>query len=197
MSRIVILLDESGSMFSQKYDVIDGVNTIINQQRKLQKKDIYLDIIKFNTGVTNVSSKKLSQTPCFTSNEYNPNGGTALYDAVGGVINKYKNDPAVTMIITTDGMENSSREYKHTDMVKLIEEQRKLKDWKFIYLSEDPTTVQQGYTMGLNNTYGTSNSCIGRGQTGQHMQTGLFNKYVGECSQGYTNLSYDTWKTKM
>jgi hypothetical protein len=42
-------------------------------------------------------------------------------------------------------------------MVKLIDEQIKLKDWKFIYLSEDPTTVQQGYSMGLNNMYNTSN----------------------------------------
>lgn len=198
MSRIVVLVDESGSMYNQKYEVIDGINTMINSQRKLQEKDIYMDFVKFNTGVCHQYSKKLSQIPCITSKDYCPNGGTALYDAIGQIINKYNNETAVTMVITTDGMENSSKEYNRETITKLIDDQKKKKDWNFIYLSEDPTVSKQGYACGLDNFRGTKNACsnvyIGAGQTGAHMTKGSFNTYLGECSQQQTNMDYDSWK---
>lgn len=195
MSRIVVLIDESGSMSSQKYDVVDGINTMINSQRKLQEKDINMDIIKFNTGVNHYVSKPLSKMPCFTHTDYCPSGGTALYDAVGMAINKYRNEVGVTMVITTDGMENSSREYKLSDMKALINEQETTKDWKFLYLSEDPTTVRQGYSMGFHGTTtGCQNVCIGRSMSGKEMQTGKFNQYIGLCSQNKTKLNYNEWQ---
>lgn len=193
MSRLIVLIDESGSMFSQKHDVVDGVNTMINSQRKLQEQDIPMDFIKFNTGVCHYYSKKLSEMPCITSKDYSPNGGTALYDAIGSAINRYRNETGVTMVITTDGMENSSKEYNRETVVKLIDEQKKKKDWNFIYLSEDPTTVQQGYTMGFDNTTGSNNICVGYNQSGQCLQTGSFNMYLGERCQQKTKMDYGTW----
>lgn len=195
MSRIVVLIDESGSMHNQKSDVVDGINTMINSQRKLQETNIMMDIIKFNTQVNHYISKRLSDIPCFTLNDYEPNGMTSLYDAVGIAINKYKNETGVTMIITTDGMENSSREYKLEDMKSLINEQEKTKNWKFIYLSEDPTTVKQGYSMGF---HGRNTSCqnvaIGRSMSGKIMKNAEFNTYIGLCSQNKTDLSYEDWQ---
>jgi hypothetical protein len=193
MSRIIILIDESGSMSSQKYEVIDGINTMINSQRKLQETDITMDLIKFNTGVCHCYSKKLSQFPCITSKDYSPNGGTALYDAIGSSISKYSNETGVTMVITTDGMENSSKEFNKDSVVKLIDAQKLKKDWNFIYLSEDPTTVHQGYTMGFNNTTGSNNICVGYRQSGQNLTSGNFNCYLGERSQQKTSMDYSTW----
>lgn len=194
MSRIVVLIDESGSMTDQKYEVINGINTLINSQRKLQEKDVNMDIVKFNTKVCHYVSSKLSKMPCFTNIDYSPNGGTALYDAVGHVIHRYKNEKNITMVINTDGMENSSLEYKRTDMLKLIDEQTKLNNWKFIYLSEDPTTVQQGYNMGFKDTYSQQNCCVGRRQTGRNLSSVKFNTYLGEYSQGTTKLGYNDWQ---
>lgn len=195
MSRIVVLIDESGSMSSQKYEVVNGINTMINSQRKLQDNDINIDIIKFNTTVNHYKSNVLSKMDCFTHDDYCPNGGTALYDAVGSAINKYRNEVGITMVVTTDGMENSSQEYKLSDMKALISEQEKTKDWKFIYLSEDPTTVTQGLSMGFHGTSrGAQNCFIGRAQTGKHMQSTAFNQYIGECSQNKTKLSYNEWQ---
>ena len=182
-------------MSSQKYEVVNGINTMINSQRNLQEKDINMDIIKFNTRVQHYVSKPLCKMQCFTHNDYCPNGGTALYDAVGYAINKFRKETGVTMVITTDGMENSSCEYRLDDMKSLIAEQEKEKDWKFIYLSEDPTTVTQGYTMGFHGTsHGAQNCFIGREQSGKHMQTDTFNKYIGLCSQNKTKLSYNEWQ---
>lgn len=192
--RIILLIDESGSMHSQKMSVIDGINVMINSQRKLQKKDINFDIFKFNTTVTHSVSTKLSSIPCFTSQNYSPNGGTALYDAVGYAIHKYRSEPNTTMVICTDGMENSSREYSHKDMLSLIEEQKKSQDWNFVYLCEDPTTMNQGLRMGFDGTRGSSCVCIGRQQTGQNLSSRSFNTYIGEVSQGYTKSCYQDWQ---
>lgn len=198
MSRIVILIDESGSMSSQKYEVIDGINTIINSQRKLQETDVEMDFIKFNTGVKHQYSNKLSKMPCITSNDYCPNGGTALYDAIGQIIHKYRNEIGLTMVITTDGQENSSKEYTRDSITKLIDEQKKENDWNFIYLSEDPTVAQQGYSCGLNNYIGKRNVCsnatVGIGKTGMNLQSSVFNAYLGECSQQKTQMDYSGWK---
>ena len=79
--------------------------------------------------------------------------------------------------------------------IKVWVNSQKEKDWKFIYLSEDPTTVTQGYTMGFHGTsHGAQNCFIGREQSGRHMQTDTFNKYIGLCSQNKTKLSYNEWQ---
>lgn len=195
MSRIVLLLDESGSMNSQKMEVVDGINKMFNAQRELNPDGIQIDIFKFNTKVTHFSSGFISSMKPFTSNDYNPSDMTALNDAIGQAIHKYHSEEKVLMVIVTDGMENASKEYNHASMVAAIENQRKNKNWQFIYLSENPETVQQGHTYGFNNKVkGHSNVCIGYKQSGKHMGSSTFNSYLSKVCQAKTNLNYDEWQ---
>ena len=79
-----------------------------------------------------------------TEKEYFVRGCTALLDAVGKTIKKIqkvqKNTAddfradRVLFIITTDGMENASREYTYDKVKSLIEKQKKKHNWEFIFL---------------------------------------------------------------
>lgn len=79
-----------------------------------------------------------------TEREYFTRGNTALLDAVGRTIRQignaqkfskpeYRADKVI-FVITTDGLENASREYTY-DMVKAqIERQKSKYGWEFIFL---------------------------------------------------------------
>lgn len=193
--RIILLLDESGSMTSQRMEVIDGVNKMINTQRKLQEVDINIDIFKFNSSVKHHCSKKLSTINNFTSEDYYPNGCTALYDAISESIHKYRNEQDVIMIITTDGMENASKEHNQQTMISLIENQRKNLNWNFIYLSENPETVKQGYGLGFNNvSRGNNNIHIGRNMSGKQIGCESMQTYISDYCKKKTTSNYQDWQ---
>lgn len=79
-----------------------------------------------------------------TEDEYYVRGCTALLDAVGGAIrhignvHKYAREedrPEKTLfIITTDGMENSSRKYSYEKVKHMVERQKKKFGWEFLFL---------------------------------------------------------------
>ncbi len=193
--RIILLLDESGSMSSQKSEIISGVNEMIRHQRDLQDDDVDFSIVKFNDRVTRVRANTLKQIQLLTNRDYIPNGLTALYDAIGICINKYIDDKDTIMIIATDGMENASKEYTRTNMLDMIEKQRKTKNWNFIYLSEDPTTVKQGEDIGFSNMkYNCSNTFVGAKQCGRAIGSYSMQNFISQVSKGETKQNYDDWK---
>lgn len=193
--RIILVLDESGSMALQKSEIISGVNEMIRNQRNLQDGHIDFSIVKFNEKVTKVRENCLKHIQPLTSRDYNPNGMTALYDAIGVCINKYIEDKDTIMIIATDGAENSSREYTRQNMLDMIEKQRKTKNWNFIYLSEDPTTVKQGEDIGFTNSkYNCSNTFVGARQCGKTIGSNSLQSFISQVSKGETNQNYDDWQ---
>ena len=79
-----------------------------------------------------------------SDNQYCVRGCTALLDAVGGAIHHIKNVyryareediPEKTLfIITTDGMENASRQYSFDNVRRMIEHEKEKYHWEFLFL---------------------------------------------------------------
>jgi von Willebrand factor type A domain len=178
--RMILVLDESGSMATQTDDIIGGINTMIRKQRKLEPErnnKIFFDIVKFSDYVRPVISNTLRQIKEFTNADYQPSGGTALYDAIGSTIMKYRNENNVIMIIATDGGENASKTHNYHEIVRLIGEQREHHNWNMVYLSENIDTFQQGNRIGLvNGDRGSYNTCVQ--QLGKAMQTDCYNQNI-------------------
>ena len=94
-----------------------------------------------------------------TDKEYFVRGSTALLDAIGSTvshissIHKYvrKEDvPSHTIfVITTDGMENSSREYSSGKVKKMIEK-KKEDGWEFLVLGANIDAVETARGFGIN-----------------------------------------------
>ena len=86
-------------------------------------------------------------------------GNTALLDAVGKTINKIGNAQKhtveaeraeqVMVVITTDGMENASREFSHSKVRQMIEHQKSKYGWEFIFLGANIDAVATAESFGI------------------------------------------------
>lgn len=136
---IGIVVDESGSMFSLKDTVIKCFNDFLNEQKQ-DGDDAFITLVKFNKDVNFVIKRKqISSAKDITNNSYNPDGTTALYDAIFETIKsiekKNKNNNVIIAIIT-DGYENASRECTIDTIREIIKEKEKL-GWKFLFLASN------------------------------------------------------------
>ena len=143
--RIIVIVDRSGSMLSIAGDMEGALNSFVKEQRK-QKGKTRWTYWRFNQGVERVFSKKKGrEVPSFT---LQPEGMTALYDAIGKAVNVDDVDRKTVCVIVTDGAENSSREFTHANIVKLIQD-REAAGWQFVFLgaNQDSFAVSQGLGM--------------------------------------------------
>lgn len=157
--RIVIVLDESGSMSPNAGEVLQTINSFIEKQKEETKKegieDPLFTLIKFNSNVNLIiDDQLLSTVKPLTSHNYTPDGMTALNDALGFILTRFATKSRVMMVVMTDGQENSSQNFTMPQIKSMIELHKAPKgDWEFIYLSADPTLRAQGESLGLASRY--------------------------------------------
>ena len=94
-----------------------------------------------------------------TGKEYYVRGSTALLDAVGRTIDKIGNAQKYTaqeeqaekviFVITTDGMENASREYGYEKVRQMVERQKEKYCWEFIFLGANIDVWKPQHVLGL------------------------------------------------
>jgi len=158
-TRIVVVLDESGSMKEVQNEVITSLNTFINEQKSIEGECL-LTIVKFDTSVTPLLNDiPISNTQLLTREHYNPDQGfTALYDAVGYVFQKFGNETNVIVVILTDGEENASMTYSSSSIKELITTYKSPSphNWSFVYLADSPDLLEQGRNMGITQSSSSS-----------------------------------------
>jgi len=172
--KIVIILDESGSMQSIKNDMQKAINDLITEQKQVNGRPATLTLVKFNDNVNRViKNKNLADINTLSSEDYMPNGSTALYDAIGDTVNWFRNEKNVLMIIVTDGQENASRRYTRSDVTRMLEDKKSKNEWSYVYLSCDLNTFAQGNNIGLQRSEFATNNVIPQAQYGQYMSNNL------------------------
>ena len=143
---IVFLLDRSGSMGGMESDTIGGYNSYLNEQRG---KNVKVTTILFDDQYEILHERKnIKEVHDLTKKEYYVRGCTALLDAIGKTISLMDKEGAkkTIFIITTDGLENASREYNKEQIKSLIE---KHKDWEFMYIGADIDSYKEGEGIGI------------------------------------------------
>lgn len=158
-SEIVCVIDRSGSMSSIKSDAIGGFNSFLAEQKKV-KGEATLTLVQFDTEYEMIhENKPLKKVPKLHDGTYVPRGCTALLDAIGKTINevsdrvgklkKTQKPKKVIFAILTDGMENSSREFKRDQIHKMISDKKDADKWEFIFLAANQDAIQEGMSMGI------------------------------------------------
>ena len=159
LTELVFILDRSGSMAGLEDDTVGGFNSMVEKQRKL-KGDAFISTVLFD-GVSEVIHDRvdISEIKPLTREEYYVRGCTALLDAIGGAIHhimnihKYARDEDVpehtVFVITTDGMENASREYSAERVKKMIEQQKEKAGWEFLFLGANIDAVGTAASVGI------------------------------------------------
>ena len=143
---IVFLLDRSGSMGGIETDTIGGYNSYINEQKKNNAK---VTTILFDDKYEMLTKREeIKNIKKLTNKEYYVRGCTALLDAIGNTINFMDKEKAnkVMFVITTDGMENASKEFTRAKIKEMIQGH---KDWEFIYIGADIDSYSEGQSIGI------------------------------------------------
>ena len=158
LTELVFILDRSGSMAGLEEDTIGGFNSMIAKQKD-EEGECYVTTVLFDHEIDTLHDrKKLSEIAPLTDKDYTVRGCTALIDAIGVTVNKIANIhkyarkedvPATTMfVITTDGMENASKEYS-SDKVKRIIEDKKKDGWEFLFIGANIDAVETAKHFGI------------------------------------------------
>ena len=159
ITELIFILDRSGSMGGLESDTIGGFNAMIEKQKK-EPGEAYVTTILFDHVSETLHDRiPLEKIPEMTDKDYTVRGCTALIDAIGGAIrhietiHKYvrpEDVPANTMfIITTDGMENASKEFSSAEVKKMIERKKEECGWEFLFVGANIDAVETAKHFGI------------------------------------------------
>ena len=140
-------------------DTIGGYNSMLKKQREAEGEVLVSTVLFDDRSEVLYDRVPLEKMPQMTEKEYYVRGCTALLDAVGGAVrhignvHKYAREedrPEKTIfVITTDGLENASREYTSERVKKMIERQKEKYGWEFIFLGANIDAVETAGRIGI------------------------------------------------
>lgn len=173
LTEIVFILDRSGSMSGLEADTIGGFNSLIRKQ-KTEEGEAFVSTILFDDRQEVLHDRvDIQKINPMSDKEYYVRGCTALLDAVGGAIHhigtvhKYAREedrPEKTLfIITTDGMENSSRRYTYEKVKQMVERQKEKYGWEFLFLGANIDAIDVAGRFGIKADRAVKYECDARG----------------------------------
>jgi uncharacterized protein YegL len=172
-THIAVVLDKSGSMGSVKTDTIGEFNNFLKEQKEATG-EATMTLVTFNdkTSVINDFSP-IKEMTGLTEESYRPDGYTALHDAVGLTINSVgkrlaemdetKRPSSVLFIVITDGHENRSTEFKANQIKEMIDHQKGVYNWEFVFMGANQDAVLTGGTLGVKASSSMTYSNTSRG----------------------------------
>ncbi len=163
VTELVFILDKSGSMSGLEEDTIGGYNAMLQKQKK-EDGEARVTTVLFNHEYDLLHDRmNMKGIGPITRGEYEVGGTTALLDAIGLTIQKVDNEQRraseeeratnVLFVITTDGFENSSKEYSYEKVKAMIMQQKAAYDWSFIFLGANIDAVSTAAKFGINKDY--------------------------------------------
>lgn len=161
----LIILDKSGSMSSIREQALSGANETLQTIRAAQQENPddhqMISFVTFDTGArrpfvrTIIDSEKIESVNDITPDQYQPYGGTPLYDAMGLSITALKElvkeGDHVLVTVITDGFENSSHIYS-AEMIKELVESLTTQGWVFTYIGANQDSEQTASGLGIRST---------------------------------------------
>lgn len=163
----LIILDESGSMDCVRQQTISGCNETINTIKQAQKKfadtqDHFVSIYLFQENDERPSHYIVKNIPAdaakhISKKDYEPWGGTPLYDAVGSTLVDLKMTTGASRLaigsvtIITDGWENASRHYTLPKVAKMIAELKEM-GWSFNFIGANIDVQATAQSLNIDNS---------------------------------------------
>ena len=150
-------------------DTIGGFNSMIEKQKK-EEGEAYISTVIFDDRTEVLYDRvPIAKVEPMTDKQYYVRGCTALLDAIGSSvhhianIHKYANEadvPEKTLfIITTDGMENSSRIYSYEKVRQMVEKEKEKYGWEFVFLGANMDAISVARRFGINANRAVTYEC--------------------------------------
>jgi len=181
LTELVFILDRSGSMSGLEQDTIGGYNSLLEKQKN-EPGEATITTVLFDDHYELLHDRiNLKGIKPITGSEYFVRGTTALLDAIGRTIDKIKNAQNntaaeeraenVMFVITTDGMENASREYRFDKIKSMIEERKKC-GWQFLFIGANIDAIETAGKFGISPDHAVNYSHDPRGTELKYMAMG-------------------------
>ena len=159
LTEVVFILDRSGSMSGLESDTIGGFNSMITKQKK-EEGEAYITTVLFDDKIETLHDRiEIGRVEPMNDSQYFTRGCTALLDAIGKTVNhisdihrysRKEDRPEKTIfIITTDGLENSSREFTYDKIKKLLTKKQEKDGWEFLFLGANIDAIEVAGKMGI------------------------------------------------
>lgn len=194
LTEIIFLIDRSGSMAGLESDTIGGFNSLIEKQCRLEGETL-LTTVLFDDQYEVLWNGIDANHARLTDKEYYVRGTTALLDAVGKTIldvgyrlaktSKEQRPGKVIFVITTDGMENASREFTYAKVKEMIQHQKDKYSWEFIFIGANIDAAREADSIGISeyDAYNFEASSAG--------VEGMYHMVEEELSERRENLQFD------
>ncbi|WP_066255364.1 vWA domain-containing protein [Neobacillus drentensis] len=159
LTELVFILDKSGSMAGLEADTIGGYNAMLKKQQKAEGEAVVTTSLfdhDYELLHDRINIRGISP---ITEKDYELGGTTALLDAIGFTIQKIINvqkrtsederAEKVLFVITTDGMENASREFTVGQIKKKVQHQKDKYGWEFLFLGANIDAIATAARFGI------------------------------------------------
>lgn len=155
-TAVQLVLDRSGSIRKILSDMQGGLQTFIEDQKKVPGR-CTLRISQFDNEYEVVhGSRPISEVEVPS---IHPRGWTALLDAWGRALTEFGEELAalpedqrpskVIFVVMTDGLENASKEWTYDQVHAATTEQREKWGWEFLFLGANMDAVKEGAKLGV------------------------------------------------
>jgi hypothetical protein len=151
----IIVMDRSGSIESILAGQQSGLGEFFASEAKVPGKATY-SLWDFNADIRCRAS--LAQLDTVRTYVIEPHGGTAMHDAVGDAVAAEGEKLAalpederpedVTVIIASDGLENSSRRRAGPEVKAMLDHQQDAYGWRVIYMGTNQDAFAEGARFG-------------------------------------------------
>ena len=159
LTEMLFILDRSGSMSGLETETIGGFNSLIEKQKKVDGSAI-VNTVLFDGEMNVIHNREpLENVNPLTEREYYARGCTALLDAVAKSVKHIRKvqkslpeeeKPEHTIVvITTDGEENSSREYTLDKVKRLVKRMQEKHNWEFMFLGANIDAIRAAGRIGI------------------------------------------------
>ncbi|WP_019991375.1 vWA domain-containing protein [Rudanella lutea] len=159
----LIILDESGSMGALHPTTLSGFNEIVQtiqtSSRQFPQQPQFVSFVTFNgSGIRTILDKQPAhQLRLLTADQYQPNGSTPLFDAMGRSLMRLElqieteSNPTVLVSILTDGEENTSREFTAAAVRAMVQRLTQT-GWSFTYMGANHSVEGAAAAIAITNT---------------------------------------------
>lgn len=200
-----LILDRSGSMYSCIEQTVTGVNSQIRRIKEIAERfpeqEVATSLCLFNHKVSQVRDRvSIGMLEEISYLDYQPDGNTALYDAIGLTIKRLqetigqeveRNEASVVVVIFTDGRENASRQFTHNHISSLISELEMTGKWSFSYIGATLDAVNIAVNLNIRAS-NASRYSVNESVKEFNKVADCFEYYIGHKEQGVVNKNFLT-----
>lgn len=156
-TELIFILDRSGSMGGLETETINGYNSVVKKQTE-ECENLKVTTVLFDNQIDKIYDGVSGKDAMLNDKQYFVRGSTALLDAVCVTIKEVENrhkkmtvskrPKKVIVAITTDGYENSSKEYDYPKTKELIKTKQE-NGWEFLFMAANIDEKLVGREMGI------------------------------------------------